>query len=145
MAKTVTKQRAIMDKKQKDFMINIEQKVFPWFKEKGYKFDCVCPKLDEEWTGEEVLIVIPCGDLMEPWFEKVMQYIQYGSKAMVICGAKVNTNAFFNWVFPYAESITFVRGGSRPSCVISFDRVVSGVARVEGMGEVASIGEICEN
>lgn len=123
MTTTQKKQKIYINKRQMEFFNFIEEKIMPLFSEKEKNFDLINPSLEQEWNGNNILIIIPYGDLMQPWLHKVIQscYENENRKITVIMGAKVNSNAWHNYVFPFAESFSFVRGGKRPTAIVEFN------------------------
>lgn len=125
MTKTLTKQKQLTSKKQLEFMNFVAENVLPFFEEMDIKFDTINPTvLQDEWCGKDILITIPYGERMEPWLARCISecYAYEDKKIYVVCGAKVNSNAFHRFVFPFASSIAFVRRGKRPTCIIQYTR-----------------------
>lgn len=123
MTKTLTKQKQLITKKQKEFIEFVSINVLPFFENFDIKFNTINPTiLQDEWKGPDILITIPYGERMEPWFMRTINecYAYENKNIYIICGAKVNTNAWHKYVFPFAESIAFVRGGKRPTAIIKF-------------------------
>ena len=121
--KTLTKKKQILTKKQQEFYDFIEQKIKPFFDKNFPKFDNINPKLlQDEWYGKNILVTIPYGERMEPWLLRVInECYAYQDKAItVVMGAKVNTNAWHKYVFPFADSISFIRGGKRPTAIVTY-------------------------
>ena len=115
--KSATQKRKLTTKKQDEFIKFVNEKVMPLFEKRNEHFDCISPALDDSWSGTNILITIPYGERMEPWLKKVIKECwENEEKAItVIMGAKVNTNAWHNYVFPFADEIGFVRRGKRPT------------------------------
>ena len=125
MTKTLTKQKQLISKRQLEFMNFVAENVLPFFEEMDIKFNTINPTvLQDEWYGKYILITIPYGERMEPWLARcVNECYAYGDKNIyVVCGAKVNSNAFHRFVFPFASSIAFIRRGKRPTCIIQYSR-----------------------
>ena len=123
MTKTLTKQKQLITKKQKEFFEFVEKNVMPFFAEQNIKFDTINPTLfQNEWIGPEILITIPYREKMEPWFIRAINecLIDENKKIAIICGAKVNSNAWHKYVFPFAEEIAFVRNGKRPVAIVTY-------------------------
>ena len=123
MTKTLTKQKQLITKKQKEFIEFVDKNVMPFFAEQNIKFDNINPTLlQDEWKGPDILITIPYGERMEPWFLRTINecYVYEDKNIYIVCGAKVNTNAWHKYVFPFGESIAFVRRGKRPTAIIKF-------------------------
>lgn len=121
--KTKTKQKQLLTKKQQEFFSFVQEKVMPYFEENKIKFDTINPTvLQDEWPGNDVLIMIPYGDKMEPWFLRAINecYVNKHKNIYIVCGAKVNTNAWHRFVFPFASDIAFVRRGKRPTAIITY-------------------------
>ena len=131
MTKTLTKQKQLTSKKQLEFMNFVVENVLPFFEEMNIKFDTINPTiLQDEWRGKDILITIPYGERMEPWLARCVNecYAYENKNIYVICGAKVNSNAFHRFVFPFASSIAFVRRGKRPTCIVQYARGCEGKA-----------------
>lgn len=125
MTKTLTKQKQLVSKKQFEFMNFVAENVLPFFEEMDIKFDTINPTvLQDEWYGKDILITIPYGERMEPWLARCINecYTYENKNIYVICGAKVNSNAFHRFVFPFASSVAFIRRGKRPTCIIKYTR-----------------------
>lgn len=123
--KTATKKKQLLSKKQREFFDFIEDKVMPFLEEKHLRFDTVNPTItQDEWYGNDILVTIPYGDCMEPWLCRVVNecYAYENKTITVIMGAKVNTNAWHKYVFPFAEEISFVRGGKRPTAIVTYSQ-----------------------
>lgn len=123
MKKTLTKQKQLISKKQQEFINFVAENALPFFEEMNIKFDTINPTvLQDEWCGKDILITIPYGDRMEPWLARCVNecFVNKDKNIYVICGAKVNTNAFHRFVFPFASSIAFIRRGKRPTCIIQY-------------------------
>lgn len=123
MTKTLTKQKQLVTKKQKEFFEFVENNVMSFFIEQDMKFDTINPTLlQDEWGGPDILIIIPYGERMEPWLARCINecYAYENKNIYVICGAKVNSNAFHRFVFPFASSVAFIRRGKRPTCIIKY-------------------------
>lgn len=123
MTKTLTKQKQLVTKKQKEFFDFVESKVMPFFEEFNIKFDTINPTINQdEWAGDDILVTIPYGEKMEPWLCRAINecYTYLNKTIYVICGAKVNTNAWHKYVFPFAERVAFVRRGKRPTAIIKY-------------------------
>lgn len=123
MTKTLTKQKQLTSKKQLEFMNFVAENVLPFFEEMNIKFDTINPTvLQDEWRGKDILITIPYGERMEPWLARCVNecYAYENKNIYVICGAKVNSNAFHRFVFPFASSVAFIRRGKRPTCIIRY-------------------------
>lgn len=121
--KTKTKQKQLLTKKQQEFYTFVSEKVMPLFEERNTKFDVVNPPLlQDEWNGKDILVMIPYGDRMEPWLTRVINecYADVKKTITVIMGAKVNTNAWHKFVFPFASEIAFVRRGKRPTAIVTY-------------------------
>lgn len=121
--KTITKQRQLTTKKQKEFLDFVQGKVMPFFTERKIKFDTINPTiLQDEWRGNDILIIIPYGERMEPWLLRAINecYTYEDKTITIIMGAKINTNAWHNYVFPFADEIAFVRGGKRPVAIVTY-------------------------
>ena len=121
--KTVTKKKQILIKKQKEFFEFVEEKVFPFFEIRKMKFDTINPTImQDEWYGDNILITIPYGEHMEPWLLRAINecYAYENKTITVVMGAKVNTNAWHKYVFPFAEEIAFVRGGKRLTAIVTY-------------------------
>lgn len=121
--KTIAKKKQLMTKKQKEFFDFIEEKILPFFELQGMKFNTINPTLIQDyWNGDNILITIPYGDRMEPWLLRAINecYAYEDKTITVIMGAKVNTNAWHKLVFPFAEKIAFVRGGKRPTAIVTY-------------------------
>ena len=121
--KTFAKKKQLVSKKKLEFMNFVAENVLPFFEEMDIKFDTINPTvLQDEWCGKNILIIIPYGERMEPWFMRTINecYAYENKNIYIICGAKINTNAWHKYVFPFAESIAFVRGGKRPTGIIKF-------------------------
>ena len=123
MTKTLTKQKQLTSKKQLEFMNFVAENVLPFFEEMDIKFDTINPTiLQDEWCGKDILIIIPYGERMEPWLARCINecYAYENKNIYVICGAKVNSNAFHRFVFPFASSVAFIRRGKRLTCIIRY-------------------------
>ena len=121
--KTITKKKQLISKKQKEFYDFIEQKILPFFEERDMKFNTINPTLmQDEWYGENILITIPYGERMEPWLLRAINecYAYEDKTITVIMGAKINTNAWHKYVFPFAEEIAFIKGGKRPTAIVTY-------------------------
>lgn len=121
--KTVTKKKQLLTKKQKEFFDFIEKNVLPFFEAQKMKFDTINPTiLQDEWYGDNILITIPYGDCMEPWLLRAINecYAYENKTITIIMGAKVNTNAWHKYVFPFAQKIAFVRKGKRPTAIVVY-------------------------
>ena len=121
--KTFVKKKQLVSKKKLEFMNFVAENVLSFFEEMDIKFDTINPTLlQDEWKGPDILITIPYGERMEPWFVRAINecYAYENKNIYIVCGAKVNTNAFHKYVFPLAESIAFVRRGKRPTCIIKY-------------------------
>ena len=121
--KTETKKKQLITKKQKEFLDFIEEKVTPFFEIREMKFDTINPTImQDEWSGDNILITIPYGDRMEPWLLRAINecYAYENKTITIVMGAKINTNAWHKYVFPFAEEIAFVRGGKRPTAIITY-------------------------
>ena len=148
--KTKTKQMKLMTKKQQEFYNFVEQKVMPFFKERGMKFNTINPSvLQDEWYGNDILITIPYGDKMEPWLARaVNECYAYTDKTItVVMGAKINTNAWHKYVFPFAKEIAFVRGGKRPTAIVTYSNGAEYKSFEQNIDNTVSfsIGEIKSN
>ena len=115
--KSITQKKKLFCKKQNEFEEIINEKIMPLFESRKEEFDCINPSLEDSWNGTNILITIPYGERMEPWLKKVIKecWNNEEKNITVIMGAKVNTNAWYNYVFPFAEEIGFVRRGKRPT------------------------------
>lgn len=121
--KTETKKKQLVTKKQKEFFDFVESKVMPFFEGFNIKFDTINPTINQdEWAGDDILVTIPYGEKMEPWLCRAINecYTYLNKTIYVICGAKVNTNAWHKYVFPFAERVAFVRRGKRPTAIIKY-------------------------
>ena len=121
--KTLTKKKQLLTKKQQEFYNFVEQKIFPYFEQCNKKFDTINPTLmQDEWYGNDILITIPYGERMEPWLLRAINecYAYENKTITIVMGAKVNTNAWHKYVFPFANSISFIRGGKRPTAIITY-------------------------
>lgn len=121
--KTVTKKKQLLTKKQKEFFDFVKEKVTPFFEAHQMRFDTINPTLmQDEWYGNNILVTIPYGDRMEPWLLRAINecYAYEDKTITVVMGAKVNTNAWHKYVFPFAEEIAFVRGGKRPTAIVIY-------------------------
>ena len=121
--KSATKKQQLITKKQKEFLSFVEEKVLPFFEARNMKFNTVNPTiLQDEWAGKDILITIPFGDRMEPWLLRAINecYAYEDKTVTIVMGAKINTNAWHNYVFPYAQEIAFVRGGKRPVAIVTY-------------------------
>ena len=131
MTKTLTKQKQLTSKKQREFMNFIAENVLPFFEEMDIKFNTINPTvLQDEWGGSDILVIIPYGERMEPWFCRAINecYAYENKNVYIICGAKVNSNAWHKYVFPFAESIAFVRNGKRPVAILKYSHGCVGKA-----------------
>ena len=121
--KTAAKKQQLITKKQKEFLSFVEEKVLPFFEEREMKFNTINPTiLQDEWAGNDILITIPYGDRMEPWLLRAINecYAYEDKTITIVMGAKINTNAWHNYVFPFADEIAFVRGGKRPVAIVTY-------------------------
>ena len=121
--KTKTKQLKLITKKQQEFYNFVQEKVMPLFEERNMKFDTINPTvLQDEWAGKDILVMIPYGDRMEPWLSRAInECYAYDDKTItIVMGAKVNTNAWHKYVFPFASEICFVRRGKRPTAIVTY-------------------------
>lgn len=121
--KTKTKQKQLLTKKQQEFYTFVSEKVMPLFEERNTKFDVVNPSLlQDEWNGKDILVMIPYGDRMEPWLSRAINecYAYEDKTITIVMGAKVNTNAWHKYVFPFAKEICFVRRGKRPTAIVTY-------------------------
>lgn len=121
--KTFAKKKQLLTKKQKEFFDFVEENVFPFFEIRKMKFDTINPTiLQDEWYGDNILITIPYGDRMEPWLLRAINecYTYENKTIIIVMGAKVNTNAWHKYVFPFAEEIAFVRKGKRPTAIVTY-------------------------
>ena len=120
--KSATQKRKLVNKKQLEFQNFVDEKIMPIFDKWGEHFDIINPQLEDDWNGLNILITIPYGDRMEPWLKKVISecYNNVRKTIWVIMGAKVNTNAWHSYVFPFADEIGFVRRGKRPAAYVRY-------------------------
>ena len=121
--KTKAKQLKLMTKKQQEFYNFVQEKVMPLFEERNMKFDTINPTiLQDEWAGKDILVMIPYGDRMEPWLSRAINecYAYEDKTITIVMGAKVNTNAWHKYVFPFAKEICFVRRGKRPTAIVTY-------------------------
>lgn len=121
--KSAIKKQQLITKKQKEFLTFVEEKVFPFFEVRNMKFNTINPTiLQDEWAGNDILVVIPYGDRMEPWLLRAINecYAYEDKTITIVMGAKINTNAWHNYVFPFADEIAFVRGGKRPVAIVTY-------------------------
>lgn len=113
----------LMTKKQQEFYNFVQEKVIPFFEERNMKFNTINPNImQDEWYGKDILVIIPYGDKMEPWLARaVNECYTYTNKTItVVMGAKINTNAWHKYVFPFAKEIAFVKGGKRPTAIVTY-------------------------
>lgn len=123
--KTLTKKKQLISKKQKEFYEFIDQKILPYFEECNKKFDTINPTLmQDEWYGDDILITIPYGERMEPWLLRAINecYAYENKTITVVMGAKINTNAWHKYVFPFAIGVAFVKGGKRPTAIVTYTK-----------------------
>ena len=123
MTKTLTKQKQLISKKQKEFNNFVYTDVLPFFENFDIEFSTINPTiLQDEWNGLNILITIPYGNRMEPWLLRAINecYAYEDKNIYIVCGAKVNSNAWHKYVFPFAESIAFVRRGKRPTAILKY-------------------------
>lgn len=121
--KTKTKQQKLFTKKQQEFIDFVRDRVFPFLIETRKQFDLIDPPLlADKWDGKNILVTIPYGLKMEPYFVRIINecYADKNKIITVICGAKVNTNVWHKFVFPFATEICFVRRGKRPTAIITY-------------------------
>ena len=121
--KSAAKKQQLITKKQKEFLSFVEEKVLPFFEARNMKFNTVNPTiLQDEWAGNDILVVIPYGDRMEPWLLRAINecYAYENKTITIVMGAKINTNAWHDYVFPFADEIAFIRGGKRPVAIVTY-------------------------
>ena len=129
--KSKTQKMKLLNKKQIDFNQFVLDHVTPIFDKRKYKFDLINPTLlQEEWSGNNILLTIPYGTRHEPYLARVISECYSDPKKfiVVVLGSKTNTNFFHRLVFPYAEEISFVLKGKRPCCFCIFAHGLTKVA-----------------
>lgn len=148
--KTKAKQIKLMTKKQQEFYNFVQEKVIPFFEERNMKFNTINPTImQDEWYGKDILVIIPYGDKMEPWLARaVNECYAYTDKTItVVMGAKINTNAWHKYVFPFAKEIAFVKGGKRPTAIVTYSNGAEYKSFEQNINNTISysIGEIESN